>query len=96
MANRVKRPKPKWVLIPNGEMCLTIGVSSDTLKSWRVQGLLPKGIYYVTLPNSNRILWVRDLVRSWLVDGNSPAHQKAIEKYLSSLPTSDNYKSTAA
>jgi hypothetical protein len=97
MTHRVKRPLPQWVLVPNGEMCLTIGVSSDTLKSWRVQGLLPRGIYWTTLPNSDRILWVKDLVRSWIVNGdNSPSHQKAIERYLKSLPSSDDYQPLAA
>jgi hypothetical protein len=96
MANRIKRPLPQWVLVPHGEMCITIGVSSDTLKSWRVKGLLPRGIYWMTLPNSVRILWVRDLVRDWIANRDSPAHQRAIERYLASLPSSDEYKPTAA
>jgi hypothetical protein len=96
MANRIKRPLPQWVLVPNGEMCLTIGVSSDTLKSWRVQGLLPRGIYWMTLPNSDRILWVRDLVRDWMANRDSPAHQRAIERFQKSLPSSDEYRPTAA
>jgi hypothetical protein len=56
MATKVKRPTIQWAGIPTGEMCLQLGISSDTLKEWRVTGLLPKGIYWVTLPNSDRII----------------------------------------
>jgi hypothetical protein len=73
-------------------MCQLAGVSSDTLKSWRVSGILPRGIYWYTLPCSDRIIWVRDLVRDYLVNGgDSPAHKKAIERYLASLPSSSEY-----
>jgi hypothetical protein len=95
MTHRVKRPFPQWAGLPTGEMYAQIGVSVDTLKYWRVSGLLPRGLYWYTLPGSDRIIWIRDLVRDYLVNGNSPAHQKAIEKYLSSLPSSAEYKISA-
>lgn len=98
MAHRVKRPKLQWVLVPTGEMCLQLGVSSDTIKYWRIAGILPQGLYWVSLPgNSTRILWVRDLVRDWFVNGEgSPAHVRAIEKYRASLPSSSEYKPISA
>jgi hypothetical protein len=95
MTTRVKRPPIQWAGVPTGEMCITAGVSADYLKNLRVRGLLTRGIYWYTLPGSERIIWIRDLVRDYLVNGNSPAHQRAIEKYLASLPSSSEYKPTA-
>jgi hypothetical protein len=42
MTTRVKRPPIQWAFIPSGEMCLQLGVSADTLKDWRVAGVLKK------------------------------------------------------
>jgi hypothetical protein len=96
MTYKVKRPPVQWAGVPTREMCLQLGCSADTLKDLRVRGLLPRGIYWYTLPGSDRIIWVKDIVRDFLVNGNSPAHQRAIEKYLKSLPSHDEYKPTTA
>ncbi len=96
MTHRIKRPLLTWECVPTREMCLCAGVSTDTLKNWRVNELLTRGIYWHNLPDSPNIVWVKDLVRDYIVNGNSPAHQRAIEKYLASLPSSDEYKHTAA
>jgi hypothetical protein len=96
MTRRVKRPPIQWAFIPSGAMCQQLGVSTDTLKDWRVAGILKFGLYYTHLPNTSRILWNRDLVRDWLVHGDSPTHQRAIEKYLKSLPSHSDYKPDAA
>jgi hypothetical protein len=96
MTYRVKRPPVQWAGCSTKEMCFAAGVSADTLKGWRVEGLLPRGIYWYTLPNSTKIIWIRDLVRDWLVNGNSPAHDRAVEKYLKSLPSHSDYKPDAA
>jgi hypothetical protein len=96
MTRRVKRPPIQWAFIPSGEMCQQIGISTDTLKDWRVTGILKAGLYYTHLPNTSRILWNRDLVRDWLANGDSPAHTRAIEKYLKSLPSHPDYKPIAA
>lgn len=97
MANKVKRPEIQWSFVPTGEMCRQLGVSVDTLKDWRVAGVLKKGLYWTTFPHiPSRVFWNRDLVRDWFVNGNSPAHSRAVEKYLSSLPSSDEYKLTTA
>ena len=97
MTHRVKRPIPQWVGVPTREMCEQTGTSTDYLKKGRARGLFVKGVHYYTLPGSERIIWVKDLVRDLMVNGaNSPAHQRAIEKYLASFPSSREYKSTAA
>jgi hypothetical protein len=96
MATKVPRIQIQWRGVQTGDMCRAAGVSSDTLKHWRVSGSLQRGLYWWTLPNSDRILWNLDLVRDWMVNGNSPAHQRAIERYLKSLPSSDDYQPQAA
>lgn len=98
MTTAVKRPPIQWAFIPTGEMCLQLGVSADTLKDWRVAGVLEKGLYWTSFPHiPSRIFWNKDLVRDWFVTGkDSLAHKRAIEKYLGSLPSSDEYKLTAA
>jgi hypothetical protein len=96
MTHRIKRPPIQWAGVPTREMCVAAGVSADYLKNLRVRGLLPRGIYWYSLPGSDRIIWVKDLVRDFLVNGDSPAHQRAIERYLASLPSSDEYKPSAA
>ena len=97
MANKVKRPEIQWAFVPTGEICHQIGVSVDTLKDWRVAGVLKKGLYWTTFPHiPSRIFWNRDLVRDWFVNGNSAAHQRAIEKYQASLPSSSEYTPSAA
>ncbi len=96
MTHRVKRPPVQWIGCSTKEMCLVAGVSADTLKGWRVRGSLRQGIHYHTLPGTTKIIWICDLVRDWLVNGDSPAHLKAIEKYLKSLPSSGDYTPSAA
>jgi hypothetical protein len=97
MTHRIKRSPVQWAGVPTREMCAYVGVSADTLKYWRVRGLLKRGIHWHTLPDSDRIIWIKDLVRDYLVNGgDSTAHLRAIEKYLASLPSSNDYQSTAA
>jgi hypothetical protein len=97
MTHRIKRPPIEWAFIPSGEMCLQLGVSAETIKNWRVTGVLTKGLYWTTFPRTpRRVFWNRDLVRDWFVNGDSPVHQRAIEKYLKSLPSHPDYKPDAA
>jgi hypothetical protein len=80
MATAVKRPPIQWAFIPGSEMCLQLGISADTLKDWRVAVVLQKGLYWTNFPHiPSRTFWNRDLVRDWFVNGNTPAHQRAIE-----------------
>jgi hypothetical protein len=97
MATKVERPPIQWAFIPSGEMCLQLGISADTLKDWRVAGVLKKGLYWTTFPHiPSRVFWNKDLCRDWFVNGDSPAHARAIEKYLKSLPSHSDYKPDAA
>jgi hypothetical protein len=96
MTHRVKRPAVQWIGCSTKEMCLVAGVSTDTLKGWRVRESLRQGVHYHTLPGTTKIIWIRDLVRDWLVNGDSPAHQRAIERYLKSLPSHSDYKPDTA
>jgi hypothetical protein len=91
MTHRAKRSPIIYRGVPTREMCDQAGISSDYLKSIRIRGLLKKGIHYYSLPNSERIVWIVDLVRDYLVNGDSPAHDRAIERYLESLPSSASY-----
>jgi hypothetical protein len=97
MTHRVKRPVAvQWAGVPTREMCAYIGVSTDTLKDWRVRGLLRQGIHWYTMPGSPNIIWIKDLVRDFLANSGEPdAHKRAIERYLASLPSSEHYKPTA-
>lgn len=96
MANRIKRPDIQWAFVPSGEMCLQLGVCADTLKDWRVAGILKKGIYWTTFPHiPSRHFWNKDLVRDWFVNGNSASHTRAVERYLASLPSSSVYNPAA-
>jgi hypothetical protein len=92
----VKRPAPKPELAATGATCLQLGISPDYLKKNRQSGQLRHGIHFITIPGSVKLLWRIDLVRDWLANGDSPDHQRAIEKYLKSLPSHDEYKPTAA
>jgi hypothetical protein len=97
MTHRVKRPKPEAELAATGATCLRLGVSQDYLKTNRQSGQLRQGIHFVTLPGATKILWNIPMMRDWLANGgNSPSHQRAIEKYLKSLPSHADYKLTAA
>lgn len=92
MPSAVKRPAIEWPFVPTKELCHQLGVSTDTLKDWRVSGVLQKGIYWTNFPYlPSRTFWNRDLVRDWFVNGRTAAHDLAVEKYLASLPSSDDY-----
>jgi hypothetical protein len=86
----IPRPKALFPWVPSGEMGKQIASSRSTLKRWRQKGEIDQDIHWLYAPGTKaRILWNRDLMRSWVAcggDKNHPAHQKAIESYLKSLP----------
>lgn len=97
MTHRVKRPTPKPELAATGATCLQLGISQDYIKTNVNSGQLRYGIHFVTLPGSTKRLWRVDLVRDWIANnGDTPAHQRAIERYLKSLPSHPDYKPSAA
>ena len=92
MSARKKRPDPKLAAFPfvrTKEMVATSGLSADRLKQLRTTVLAEK-IYWFHPPGSIRILWNAALIRDWLINGNSPAHTKAIENFQNSLPSSQS------
>ena len=67
------------------------GLSPQTLKKYRLEGILEKDIYWVMI-NSRVIRYNISLILDWMQnkDTNPQAHLKAIENYLSSLPSAQN------
>ena len=83
-----QKPWPK-TFSPLRDTISATGLSFDKLKQLRTDGLLPERIYWVRIPGSTNILWNVPLVIDWLVNGpDSPDHQKAVENFLASLPSS--------
>jgi hypothetical protein len=86
-----KRPDPKLAAFPfvrTKEMVATSGLSADRLKLLRTTVLAEK-IYWFHPPGSIRVLWNVNLVRDWLVNSDSPAHQRAVDSFYKSLPSSN-------
>lgn len=75
-----------WPFVRTKEMVAISGLSADRLKLLRDTQLAEK-VYWIR-PMGNRILWNVQLVRDWLVQGDSPLHRVAIETYQKSLPSS--------
>jgi hypothetical protein len=76
---------------PLRETTEVTGLSSDKLRQLRQDGILSERIYWVRIPESTKILWNIPLVIDWLVNGSdSPVHQRAIENFLASLPSSQS------
>ena len=90
MTSSKKQPDPKLTAFPfvrTREMVATCGLSPDRLKFLRTE-VLPEKLYWFHPPGSVRVLWNAALVRDWLLHGDSPAHQRAIESFYKSLPSS--------
>jgi hypothetical protein len=64
------------------------GLGDDYIEK-EILGKRPEGIYWFRTPGSTRILYNLDLIKDWLVNGHCPAHEKAVKRYLASLPSSD-------
>lgn len=67
------------------------GLSPQTLKKYRLEGILEKDIYWVMI-NPRVIRYNISLILDWMQnkDSNPQTHLKAIENYLSSLPSAKN------
>jgi hypothetical protein len=88
MVAQFPRLSLKWPFVSSAEIAQQIGVSADSLKKFRSDGTLQKGIYWTTLPGSSNIRWNLELIRDWAVNGQSPTHAKAVEDFLKSLASS--------
>ncbi len=88
MAPAKQKPWPR-TFSPLRDTTAATGLSFDKLRQLRQDGILTERIYWVRVPGSPSILWNVPLVIDWLVNGpDSPVHQKAIENFLISLPSS--------
>jgi hypothetical protein len=79
--------KYPWPTVRSAQLCAVLGCSSDYVKDTIRK--LPEGIYWSRYPNSIRVLYNLNLIRDWMISGDSPAHKKAVERFVASLPSSD-------
>jgi hypothetical protein len=78
-----------WRLVSSGELGQQLGVSRSTLKRWRKTGVITEGVHWQYNPTTKaRVLWNLELMRDWVANGSSPAHDRSIERYVSSLASS--------
>lgn len=65
------------------------GLSCETLKQYRLTGRLIEDIHWIKL-NSRVVRYNLFLIKDWIQNHNNPQiHQRAIEAYLSSLPSNE-------
>jgi hypothetical protein len=64
------------------------GLGNDSIET-NILGKLPQGIYWFKPFGSSRVLYNIDLIRDYLVNGDSPAHGRASQRFIASLPSSD-------
>lgn len=89
MAATAKRTDLKLAQFPfvtTKVMTATSGLSADRLKHLR-RNVLREKIYWFHPPGSVRVLWNATLVKDWLVNGNTPEHERAIEAYVKTFPS---------
>jgi hypothetical protein len=99
MPNQNKKPAPiEDPLISTGDLPQQFGLSIPHFKRALRQKRLLEGIHAIRVPGSRSLLWNRSLITDWLVNGglDSPAHQRAIENWLSKLPSSPAQKKAAS
>jgi len=76
----------KLYCTPN-ELSTLTGLSLRCLKQYRANGLLVEGIHWQRI-NSRVVLFNLPLVMDWIANRSNPmAHQRAINAYLASLPS---------
>jgi hypothetical protein len=70
------------------ELSKLTGLSGDTLKKYRLQGMLSENIHWIRI-NPKVVRYNVPLIKDWLQNINNPqAHQQAIEAYLATLLSS--------
>ncbi|MEA5573420.1 hypothetical protein [Calothrix sp. UHCC 0171] len=79
---------PQYPLVNKKIAAERTGLSTETLKRYRLGGLLQKDIHWVAI-NSRVIRYNIVLVLDWIQnkDTNPQGHINAIERYLESLPS---------
>ncbi|HEY9695714.1 MAG TPA: hypothetical protein V6D10_00355 [Trichocoleus sp.] len=86
MTRTVSAPEANQVLFADKrEMSRLTGLSVDTLKRYRLNGLLKENIHWVAL-NARTVRFCVPLVLDWMQNRNFPElHSKAIENYQALL-----------
>ncbi len=88
MNNRKRQVKQhSFPFVRRAALCAATGLSADWADD--LKKTMTEKIYWFRIPGSIRVLYNVELIRDWLVNGDCPAHQKAVERYLASLPSSD-------
>lgn len=74
------------------ELSKLTGLSGDTLKKYRLSGLLIEDIHWIRV-NSKLVLYNVPLIMDWLQNISDPqAHRRAIEAYQATLLSSREKK----
>ena len=75
------------------ELRKILRVGKSKLYDLRVEQKLIEGIHFCRLPGGRKLLWNLPLVKDFFVTGGSYGHQRAIDAYLSELPSNKPRKS---
>lgn len=79
-------------LVRIGRIAKVTGLSPETIRRYRYRGLLKENLHWVTI-NPRLVLYIEPLVLDWFLNQNDPvAHQRAIDHYLSKLPSNQRKK----
>lgn len=78
---------PMIRLVSRSQLCEAAGVSPSYLRVDLMPQLTEK-IHWCRLPGGKKILYNEPLILDFLINGNSPAHQKACDAFIRSLPSS--------
>jgi hypothetical protein len=87
----IKKAPAVYPWITTAQMGEQYPVSRSTFRRIRIDGLITEGIHWQYAPGISknpRIIWNRELMRSWVScngDQNHPQHRRAIEVFLKSL-----------
>jgi hypothetical protein len=88
----IKKAPAFYTWITTAQMGEQYPASRSTFRRIRLNEEITEGIHWQYSPGESknpRIIWNRDLMRSWIAcggDKNHPAHVRAIEAFLKSLP----------
>jgi hypothetical protein len=74
-------------LVSRSQLCEAAGISPSYLRM-DLMPQLTERIHWFRLPGGRKILYQQDLILDFLINGNSPAHQKACDAFIRSLPSS--------
>jgi hypothetical protein len=82
------RQKPAYTYIPTGQLAPIFGKSTPFFKVRLRSGEFIEGVHYCRTPSSTSLIWCTEMIRDYFCcGGNTPAHRRAIEKFLAELPS---------